>query len=468
MFRPAIFVVINFLTPYLSRPHHFPLASGLIPMRCNQDTIKLTATQGFINYQWQPQYNLTTITSQSVHVFPLRDTSYTATAEKWPGCFVNDTIKIKVFTSAPIALGSDTSLCTGQSLILNAGAAFNTYTWSTGEVSQQITVNKNGIYIVHAVAANTCTSSDTLEVINVAPLPVFTLGSDTVLCSNTLYSYNFNLTGATYLWNDGGIAGSHSITQPGTYSLAVTQQGCTATDTVVINYKKNPAVNLGNDTALCSGTTYLLNATYNGATYVWQDGSISPGFLVSTPGSYIVALDLNGCLAKDTIQVSYLSPPQFSLGRDTVICMGQQITLTPGVQSPAGFLWQDGSTRPTLIVTDTGYYSLQVTNTCGSFSDEIFIGQGACSLILPTAFTPNGDGLNDVFRVKYAFPVQEFTLSIYNRFGEKMFETPDITKGWDGKYKGVPQPVGAYVWTTRLFTSNHISQASKGVVILIR
>ncbi|HEY8659716.1 MAG TPA: gliding motility-associated C-terminal domain-containing protein [Hanamia sp.] len=447
---------------------NFPFSIGADTLRCNSDTVHLSATPGFVNYQWQPSYNISADTGLTISVLPMTDTFYIATAQKWPGCIVSDTVNIKVFTSPSIHLGNDTSLCIGQSLTLNAGAGFNSYVWSNGAATQQVTVNQKETYFVKATAANSCTSFDTLQIINIAPLPVFTLGSDTTLCRDTVYTYHFNLPNATYLWNDGSTANLYSINQPGMYSLAVTQLGCTATDTVIIGYKNNPVAYLGNDTTICTGTTYTLDATYANAIYLWQDGSSLPDLLVNKAGVYNVAVNLNGCIAKDTVQINYLDKPQFTLGRDTSICQGQTILLQPHLNVPANFLWQDGSTQPNYAAKDTGLFSLKASNICGSYFDAVFINHGVCSLVLPNAFTPNRDGLNDVFRVKYPYPVKEFRLSIFNRFGEKIFETTDMNKGWDGTSKGNDQPVGVYVWVVQLIGNDNIVQSSKGLVTLIK
>ena len=441
---------------------------GADTMRCNNDTIHLAAPDGFTNYKWQPLYNISSDTGRFVNVLPLINTAYTVTAQRGAGCLVSDTININVASSAPIHLGNDTSLCAGQSLTLNAGAGFSSYAWSTGEATQQVTVNRQGIYIVKATAANSCSSYDTLQVTNIGQLADFTLGNDTTLCNNTIYTYQFNLLNATYLWSDGSTGSGYSINRPGTYSLTVTQQGCSAADTVVISYKNNPSVALGRDTALCAGGTYLLVASYNNATYAWQDGSTENTYLVNKAGNYFVAVNLNGCIARDTINVNYLNKPFFTLGRDTSICKSQTLILQPLLNVPVSYLWQDGSTQPGFTVKDTGLYVLHVSNTCGNFTDSVSVSLGICNLMLPTSFSPNGDGLNDVFRVRFPFTTKEFRMTIFNRYGEKIFETSDMGKGWDGTFNGSKQPMGSYIWVIQMKSTSGLDQSSKGTVTLVK
>ena len=89
-------------------------------------------------------------------------------------------------------------------------------------------------------------------------------------------------------------------------------------------------------------------------------------------------------------------------------------------------------------------------------------------MYLPGAFTPNNDNLNDVFRIKYPFEVRKFSLVVYNRFGEKVFETNDMTKGWNGTFGGVQQPMGTFVWMASLTDKDGMVKTAKGTVVLIR
>jgi gliding motility-associated-like protein len=87
---------------------------------------------------------------------------------------------------------------------------------------------------------------------------------------------------------------------------------------------------------------------------------------------------------------------------------------------------------------------------------------------MPSAFTPNSDGLNDVFGVKYPFATKSFQMIIYDRWGEKVFETTNIHNGWDGSRKGEPSLQGIYVWVITFTDTNNKPQQLKGTVTLLR
>ena len=450
------------------RPISFTFNIGNDTARCNNDSITLTAPPGFINYSWQPAYGTNTDTGHTINVSPAHDTSYIAVAEKVPGCFVSDTIHIAVYESPSIHLGNDTNLCSGQSLLLDAGNGFITYLWNTGSTSEKITVTQKGNYIIKATEGNGCISRDTLQVLNITPLPQFTLGNDTALCNGKVYTFHFALNDASYLWNDGSTAGDYTITLPGTYWLQVTQGGCAAGDTLTVYYKNSPSVNLGPDTTLCESSSYVLYAYNANASYMWQDGSSLPQLTVVTQGVYQVTVNLDGCTAADTVNINYLPKPFFTLGNDTVLCQGTTIALQPHINVASQYFWQDGTTQSYYVIKETGVYTLTATNICGSATDNIIVKPGLCNIILPNTFTPNNDGLNDVFRIKYPFSVKSFALSVFNRFGQQIFGTTDINKGWDGSYKGIPQPVGTYVWLIQLTDTKGITQNYKGLITLLR
>jgi gliding motility-associated-like protein len=446
----------------------FPFSIGADRVKCNSDTLSLSATPGFVNYQWRNNYQLSNTTGQTVLVSPLADTFYYASAEKWPGCVVRDTVHITVNRSPIIQLGADSSLCAGDSLLLNAGTGFTNYVWNTGAATAGITVSQPALYSVLATAANGCTSSDSFLLLPSKPLPVFSLGADTTLCNGQSLRLQVSLPQATCQWQDGTNSNVYTIGQPGLYTLAVTQQGCRSIDSIVISYKPSPVVQLGKDSLLCQGQSLLLDAGNPGALYRWQDGASTQQTLRSVAGIYRVTVDLNGCIAADTISLRFDPLPDFSLGPDRSLCASEQILLNPVMNTALAYLWQDGSTASSFMVTRAGTYFLTGSNHCGVYTDSIKVAEGLCKLLMPDAFTPNNDGINDIFRVKYLYPVKEFSFVIYNRYGQPVFETTDMSRGWDGTFKSAPQETGAYVWIIRLKDKDDKAEQQSGSVILLR
>lgn len=436
-------------------------------LKCNDDKITLTATPNLTKYTWFPDVNINSA-GNAATVTPSVNTIYYVTAEHpLYGCQLKDSVLIEVRQSTAIRLGNDTSLCAGANITFHAPGAFENYTWSNGTSNASITVSEPGIYWVAALQ-NGCYSRDTVQINNSKPLPGFSLGNDSTLCEGRTMTYNFNLPGASYLWNNGTNTNRLTVSDAGLYWLTVAQNGCSKRDSVNISSKPSPFVFLGNDTTLCEGEELVLNAFYNNSVYKWQDGSNQPVFTVQNAGLYFTTVSLNNCTASDSVRVQYKTEPRFTLGPDTTICIGIPFVLAPTINSDATYRWQDGSSLPTYTVVKEGVYTLETYNQCGSYKDEISIVPGLCKLMMPDAFTPNGDLLNDVFRVKYIFPATQFVFTIYNRWGQKVFETTDIRTGWDGNFRGQTEPSGVYTWTISYADLNGKKEQAFGSLTLLR
>lgn len=173
----------------------------------------------------------------------------------------------------------------------------------------------------------------------------------------------------------------------------------------------------------------------------------------------------NGCDSIRVLHLTVLAKPVPDLGLDKQICQGDSLVLYPGAFS--SYVWQDGSTSAHFTVKEPGGYSVMVTNACGANSGEVVVTADDCTIYFPGAFTPNNDGKNDVFNILNADGLQDYDLMIYNRWGQKIFESRDWTKGWNGLFNGQLQNAGVYVWSCRYKKYNTIVNR-KGTVVLIR
>ncbi|OQP53457.1 hypothetical protein A4H97_23725 [Niastella yeongjuensis] len=386
-------------------------------------------------------------------------------------CVTNGTTgTVSILKSAPliltVELGNDTTLCQGDSVVLTARnqPRGTTYLWNTGAVDSSITVKQPGAYSV-TVTNGKSTASDNIN-ITFKPSPVFNLGSDIILCEGEKKLLR-PVSASTYLWQNGSHADSMVITQAGTYWLQAQKDGCTASDTLNVSYKPAPPFNLGNDTAICKGSTVTLDAYSANATYLWNNGANTNTISTSEAGTYWVTVSgQNGCSATDTIRVRYLVLNPF-LGKDTMLCDKTVIVLKPEADN-AAIVWQDGSKGATYTVTQPGTYKVTLTNQCETVSDEITIIRGLCELFMPNAFTPNRDGMNDVFRVKEPAFIKSFDMQIFNRWGQLVYKSKDAGRGWDGTFNGRIQPAGNYVWMITLTDILGNSKRFRGSVLLVQ
>ena len=237
-------------------------------------------------------------------------------------------------------------------------------------------------------------------------------------------------------------------------------------DTINVQLKQLPVINLGNDTAICQGKSLVLTSHQPaGSTYSWNTGNNGDSITISTPGTYWLAVTDSGCIDSGSIQVSEITIPTILLGQDTILCKGDLLTLSTGnVLS----LWSTGVNATNITVTDSGTYWASVTNECGTGSDSINVTFEPCDLYFPSGFTPNNDGRNDIARaVGYLNFFRDYSLSIYNRWGQRIFYTEDIYSGWDGTFNGVTQNIGTYFYMI-YYTLEGKRHMMKGDLTLIR
>ena len=131
--------------------------------------------------------------------------------------------------------------------------------------------------------------------------------------------------------------------------------------------------------------------------------------------------------------------------------------------------WQDGSTTPAHDFTEAGSYSLAASNFCGTTVDEVLLSPGICKVHVPNAFTPNGDGKNDLFKILGTEKLTSLHLVVFNRWGEKVFESREKDKGWYGRLHGKKVPTGTYIYMLQ-FADDYSPDIHilKGNFILIR
>lgn len=334
-----------------------PIDLGPDVTLCHGDDLMLDATVAGATYAWSTGETTATITVNAAANYSVVVTQ--------GACTVSDAIDVQVVASPTVDLGADATLCPGDTRLLDATGPGLTYAWNTGASSPTITVTTAGTYSVTVTNAANCTATDTVTIAYAAP-DAIDLGADLVLCQGDATTLNATLPGASYLWNTGATSPSIIVNATGTYSVVVTQGTCAVLDTVSVQVTPMPLVDLGNDLTLCAGEDVTLDATWPGATHLWNTGAQTPTINVNTTGTFSVAVTLNGCTTSDVVAITVLSATAVNIGTDTTICAGEVVTLdatTPG----ATYLWSTGAVSPTIAVTTTGTYSVEVfSGTCSA------------------------------------------------------------------------------------------------------
>ena len=311
----------------------------------------------------------------------------------------------------------DNSICAGQTAVFTAAvtdAGTPAYEWK-----------KNGL----TVGANSPSYSD--NALN---------NSDVVTCTIT--------------------ANANCLASPGANS-----------NTIVMTIYNNPVVALDQEPSLCTGATRQLDPGAF-ASYIWNTGQLTRTINVTNAGTYSVTVtDNNGCNGNASTTITTMLPqPANFLPTDTNFCNFASLTLQP-YAGYNKYTWSTGAISPSITTHQPGTYWLEVTdakNCKGRSTVQVIMKQCLKGLYVPNAFTPNGDGKNDVFKAQLFGDIKKYELIIYNRWGNEVFRTKDPNKGWDGTFKGTEPPTTVFVWICSYQLDGEPAKVEKGTVSLIR
>lgn len=464
-------------------------------------THTLTGSSSGTTYNWQPAVWLNDNTLASpVATITATTKFYLVASDPLLGCSATDSVTITVNPVPVVTSFPDTAFCANTGLQLNAAGAA-TYTWSPATAVSNSTIanplftgSSDETMIVTGTNAEGCSASSSFNV-TVKSLPVVTTIDDSTICNTA--SIVLTTTGAqTYSWSppvnlsDPGIANPIFSGGTGnTYTVTGTAaNGCSNTDMVTISTKAPGVFNAPPDAEVCINSSVSLNGNNgNDATYLWSPAATlsNPAVInpVATPGNtgnvtYTVLVSENICNSSQSFNVNVLVNPLPAVNASSsndLDCTIRSSTLTATGASqyewtPAASLSSGtGSTTIASPAGDTEYFvwGTDINGCKNKDSVMVLVKATTGRFDIPNSFTPNGDGRNDCFGVKHWGDATVFHFMIFNRWGEKVFETNNISQCWDGRHKGMPADIGTYVYYIK--SANLCGEMiKKGTVILIR
>jgi len=306
---------------------------------------------------------------------------------------------------------------------------------------------------------------------------------DTLRCDNEELQFEGRAGMGNFLWDDGSTGATRTIALNGTYWVrSLDSSNCRMlVDTFIVRGKPGPPLSLGNDTILCALPPFVLvpqvelDEPGESLSWLWSGGSNDETLSVDSSGTYwVLATTETGCWSADTIEVLYYNVRQY-LGEDIFLCWGDRVNIPLQANMPAGATayWNNGASSPGIIATDTGTYSVIVNQPPCMASDTIIIAYEKCTCWneVPTAFTPNSDGINDVFVpvIEAGCPITNYMLSIFNRWGQRIFVGYTPETSWDGTYNGKPADAGTYMYELQFTGGTRDNRyIKKGDVHLLR
>lgn len=467
---------------------------------------------GAANYTWSPGGS----NASSVTFTPVVTTIYTVvgTSSGTTNCISSATTNINVNVAVPANPTNNSPICEGTALNLSVAAAAS-YTWTgpNGFVSNaqnpvipNSTVNESGVYSVTLTSVAGCTTTASTTVV-VIPLPVPVASNNGPLCSgkdlvitgsgSTVYSWTgpngFVSTQANNTIQNSTPAAS------GVYNLIAGVGACTVAASTTVLVHPSPVASIANSGAVCAGLPIYLTGS-GGATYSWvgpggfassaQNPTLYPSSIVNSGVFSLTVSDTVGCSNTATMSVLIYPVPiaDFNNAPIRPVINGENdVYFTDATHGATVAEWNwyfmntaeftSTSQNPHFLYENPGDYvvALVVKSDKGCMDTilrplKVYEDYG---IYVPNVFTPNGDGVNDIFQPK-GFGIVKYNMMIYDRWGEKVFETSDFEKGWDGtkqskhdvKY-GVMAD-GSYTWQIKLTNTFGEAKEFTGHVILMK
>lgn len=473
--------------------------------------LQVTATPAgqAYNYTWAPAANLSNANIANPVVSGLAtNTIFTVTVvpQGILACQSIATVNVETLLGFDIA-NTDTAICFGDVVQINplGGNPKYSYSWTPvlnvsnpAIINPLITPTASGTF-PYTVTAKFPGCPDTSHsiVISVDPIPVVTIDSASyTICRGDTVHLNASVSPAgtiyTYQWDPVSDLNDATIINPifdgyATTSLTLTAtspNGCAGSSNTVVNVVPGNFLLLNRDSEICPGQSVTLNVG-GGVSYIWAPSwlvadstalvnTVSP---ISTTTFYVYGLDAKGC--KDTAKATVI------VNASAVLDLGDTKTIYPGESAQ---LYADGNCSFFSWFPPNGLSATDIKNPMASPSvtTRYFVSastEAGCSAIdsvdvivspesileLPNAFSPgSGTSINDELRILVKGIAQLNSFRIFNRWGQEVFYTNDINKGWNGQYNGKPQPMGAYVYVLDAVTSTGKRFYKQGNITLVR
>jgi gliding motility-associated-like protein len=457
-------------------------------------------------YQWTPGVNLDdSLVSDPFFSFFNTTTSpvnftLTVVADS-NGCKASDDVIVTV--SPPLATtlvaSGPVSFCKGQNVTFSDNDPFVQYLWSNNDQNPTITVDSAGQYQLVALDANSCLYVSDIQQVTVWDLPTVSLAPNGQIDESCYDYHDGSLTalgaggagsGYSYVWSNTPASNTATASPlaPGAYDVTVTDQnGCTATGQYSINAAPyfGASIDSSRDVSCFGRSDGAIYSSPIGGTpptsYLWSTGSKNKTLKGIVAGNYSVTLtDSKGCVADTTIAITEPVEIIATTTTDLNLKYGEQTEIDVTVNPSGSYLynWTPASSLscsvcedPLASPTRTTTYTLIVEdNASGCLDTTRFVLKVDPSkyIYIPNVFTPNGDGRNDVYRVFTRGPVKYFSMEIFDRWGEKVFDGDDLEKGWDGTFKGTPVQPGVYVYQVNITFLDAEVVKNKGTITVFK
>ncbi len=453
-----------------------------------------TSTGGFTAFAWAFGDNAGTTSSVKNPVFTYTQPgNYTIKlAATHPVCGKDSIQKTIIVKSLPtVSLPAAVALCDGSTTTVSVPNSYDSVRWNTGATTNSTIINGTINPVQISVYRNGCENVASTS-LDIKPLPLADFlnekycsnrptvfnNASTVAAPDNIVSNNWNINNGAF--TSGQQSPSFNLNQIRNYNVQLvvtTNSGCKDTLTKVLTLRDTFNAAMLIPAAACITENLVFSDLSKGDNigYTWTFGDGFSGndstisYAYTTAGNFPVKLvvENRNCGTDSVIRNINIKPlPEISLP-DSIVTCPDEIKTIKAIGTFDSVRWSNGTnTNPTTIDGNSTLVSIIAYKNGCSATDSIRIIP-YCEVFIPTAFSPNNDGLNDTYNIM-PLNVMSYTLRIYNRWGELVFETNDETKGWDGKYKGDVCPTDNYIYYLDGIKKDNVTFSMKGILTLLR
>lgn len=393
------------------------------------------------------------------------------------GCMAIATGEV-VFHPTPVTdLEGQYTSCEGDSFELSVTPSPEAeITWSDGSTGNPFSTASGGNYSLTLTSANSCvnTYNFTLEEI---VMPISELESEAIICAGeSLIVYAGEAQ--TYAWSTGAQSSAISLTEAGTYAVVLSNGNCSTEAEITLAVTPFPNISFQSEFTYCEGETVLIapSDTLN----FWYLNGQQFTDSIALPGGGQPLLEVvdsaSGCASTLLLNLVVVQAPSPILPAGIELCEGQPLVLDPQLSgSSTTLVWSTGETTTVISISEAGLYTIEAENECGlgTASTEITVQRCDCPYFVPNAFTPDLDGLNELFIPIFDCDVRDYEFNIYNRWGARIFSSQTPGEGWNGSGSSGTHWVHGevYLWQLRFradVPGDVIQVAQTGHVLLLR
>ena len=447
------------------------------PQLCAGSAATLTVQGSFTNYNWNNTAATPAISVTSAGL-------YTVTVTDTNNCTATNTVNV-ITNAAPTKpiIGMDGLFCLNSSANLVASAGYSNYQWSgtSGSSTQTQTITTAGTYTVTVTNLAGCTNTASFAAQN-KPLPATpTIAVTRPLCVGKATQLVAQGGYTSYIWT-GNVSGqTDSIATAGVYTVTVTgQNGCTNTNSKTVAQELPTLVSFVGTMFFCEGATTPLSTNKPFSAYQWSSGATTQSIVITQTGTYTVtATETNGCTGTAAATITKVPLPMLNAGADRTVYPNEvvQLVATSNASFPT-YVWTGAAVsnsdipNPTATPTETATYIVSILDSYNCVaSDEVTITVlDFLDCLQPDeGFTPNGDTKNDTWQIPCLLYFEPNTVSVYNRYGQLLFDATNYKGDWDGSVAGKPLPDGTYYYVVTLTGGGKIKRRLyKGTVTIVR